>query len=57
MAASIPTKYTQLGDIMVPLSMALLTEYDETYLGIEGKDQCAPRNAMQWTAGEEGKQG
>ena len=53
MAASIPTKYTKLGDIMVPLSMALLTEYDENYLGIveSAPEECSSGGAMQWTAG------
>ncbi|MBF0227140.1 MAG: YkgJ family cysteine cluster protein [Desulfobacterales bacterium] len=31
---SIKTKYSQLGDLLVPLSMALLTVYDEEYFGI-----------------------
>ena len=31
----IKTKYVKMADMLVPLSMALLTVYDETYLGIE----------------------
>jgi len=31
---SIPTRYTKLWEVLVPLSMALLTEYNEEYLGI-----------------------
>jgi Fe-S-cluster containining protein len=31
---SVQTKYTKMGDILVPLSMALITEYDETYFGM-----------------------
>ncbi len=32
--SSIPTKYTELNKVLVPLSMALLTDYDEDYFGI-----------------------
>ena len=31
----IKTKYVKMADILVPLSMAILTDYDEEYLGIE----------------------
>jgi Fe-S-cluster containining protein len=31
---SIPTKHTALNEVLVPLSMALLTDYNEEYLGI-----------------------
>lgn len=34
MVQSIPTRYTGLADMMVPLSMALINIYDEDYLGI-----------------------
>ncbi len=38
--ASIPTKYVAMADMMVPLSMALLTTYNKEYLGIkEDKDK------------------
>ncbi|SHJ56993.1 Putative zinc-or iron-chelating domain-containing protein [Desulfatibacillum alkenivorans DSM 16219] len=33
--ASIPTKYVGMADMLVPLSMALLTEYNKEYLGIK----------------------
>lgn len=33
--ASIDTKYKKMADMLVPLSMALLTEYNAEYLGIE----------------------
>ncbi len=33
-AREINSKYSRLGEMLVPLSMALLTEYDETYLGV-----------------------
>ena len=35
-ARAIHSRYAQLGEMLVPLSMALLTDYDETYLGIDG---------------------
>ena len=38
LATSIQSKYVRMGDMLVPLSMALLTVYDETYLGI-GDDE------------------
>lgn len=31
---AIKSRYSKLGDMLVPLSMALLTEYNETYLGV-----------------------
>ena len=34
-AGSIKTKFSKLPDILVPLSMALITTYDEEYLGIK----------------------
>jgi Fe-S-cluster containining protein len=37
-ARAIKSKYTGLGEILVPLSMALLTEYDEEYLGVLTSD-------------------
>jgi Fe-S-cluster containining protein len=36
-AMDIGSKY-KLSDLLVPLSMALLTDYDETYLGVTPKD-------------------
>ncbi|MBI9073901.1 MAG: YkgJ family cysteine cluster protein [Desulfatibacillum sp.] len=33
--ASIPTKYVAMADMLVPLSMALLTVYNKEYLGIK----------------------
>ncbi len=32
---SIPTRHTQMADILVPLSMAMLSSYNEEYLGIK----------------------
>lgn len=34
----IKSGYTKLGDMLVPLSMAILTDYSEEYLGITNKD-------------------
>jgi Fe-S-cluster containining protein len=39
LARAIQSKYAGLGEILVPLSMALLTEYDETYLGVRNPDE------------------
>ena len=39
---SIQSRYARMGEMLVPLSMALLTEYDEKYLGIKGAE--APSN-------------
>ena len=36
---SIPTQYTKLWEVLVPLSMALLTEYNDEYLGIVNDPQ------------------
>jgi Fe-S-cluster containining protein len=30
----IKSKYTKMGDMLVPVSMALITEYDDVYLGV-----------------------
>ncbi len=34
MVDTMPTKHTKLAEVLVPVSMALLTDYDEEYLGI-----------------------
>ena len=34
-ARAIKSRYAGLGEMLVPLSMALLTDYDETYLGVK----------------------
>lgn len=55
---SLDTKYTRMGDILVPPSMALLTVYDDDYLGIQTPqcsfDSCAdaPASAGCAQAGE-----
>ena len=38
LVASIRSRYSRMGEMLVPLSMALLTEYDEAYLGIKEED-------------------
>lgn len=43
----IDSKYKELGDMLLPLSMALVTEYDETYLGVRGKEAPKPKKAAQ----------
>ncbi len=35
LAVQMKSKYLKLGEMLVPLSMAIITEYDETYLGVE----------------------
>jgi Fe-S-cluster containining protein len=35
---SIKTKYSKMADMLVPLSMVLLTDYNEEYLGISNKE-------------------
>ncbi|MDO9084308.1 MAG: YkgJ family cysteine cluster protein [Humidesulfovibrio sp.] len=46
LAASLDTRYKGLGEILVPASLALLTEYSEDYLGIKKpKDAAAPAKA------------
>jgi len=42
----ITSRYARMGEMLVPLSMALLTEYDEEYLGVKGKgsDSTAPES-------------
>jgi len=35
---ALKTKYSRMADMLVPLSMALLTDYDETYLGVKGDE-------------------
>ena len=44
LARAIQSRYGGLGEILVPLSMALLTEYDETYLGVKAADDAQPEN-------------
>ncbi len=39
LAQSIKSRYPRLAEMLVPLSMALLTEYTEEYLGVSTKDE------------------
>lgn len=38
LTSEIKSKYAKMAEILVPLSMALLTDYDEEYLGIDGEE-------------------
>ncbi|MGB5985730.1 MAG: YkgJ family cysteine cluster protein [Desulfobacterales bacterium] len=38
----INSKYSGLADLLVPLSMALLTDYDDNYLGVESAEEKTP---------------
>ena len=51
---SLNTKYTQLHTVLVPVSMALLTEYDESYLGIIKNPSVpqAQKTTSEWVLGE-----
>lgn len=42
---SIDTRFIKMADMLVPLSMAILTDYDDAYLGIKGADQDADPDA------------
>ena len=42
LAQEIKSRYPKLGEVLVPLSMALLTDYNDEYLGIGGGDQNEP---------------
>ncbi|MGE4554439.1 MAG: YkgJ family cysteine cluster protein [Desulfovibrionaceae bacterium] len=41
LARAIGSAYQDLGGMLVPLSMALLTDYDEAYLGVRSGGSCA----------------
>ncbi len=45
LAASIQSKYSRLDEMLVPLSMALVTDYDDEYLGIRKVDETAAEAA------------
>jgi len=42
----IKTKYVKMGEMLVPLSMAILTEYDEKYLGIIDKEDVQKKTGI-----------
>jgi len=39
LVADLRSKYVQMADMLIPVSMALLTDYDATYLGLPGSDE------------------
>jgi Fe-S-cluster containining protein len=47
MQKGIESKFNDLGDMLVPVSMALVTNYDEKYLGVKGKEAPKPKKAAQ----------
>lgn len=44
LAKAVGSRYSRMGEMLIPLSMALLTEYDEAYLGVKTsqKEENAP---------------
>lgn len=44
---SIGSRYNDLGDMLLPLSMSLVTEYDEEYLGVKDAEKAKPKKAAQ----------
>jgi Fe-S-cluster containining protein len=44
LAAAIGSKYVRIGEMLVPLSMALITVYDDEYLGIKQPDNTEERH-------------
>lgn len=50
---SIPTKHEKLEEVVVPLSMALLTEYDDEYLGIKQAPASGGGRPNEWVLGKE----
>lgn len=42
---AIGSRHVKMGDVLVPLSMALLTEYDASYLGIDSPSEEKDENA------------
>ena len=39
LVAQIETKYIKMAEMLIPVSMAILTDYDQDYLGIENPDE------------------
>ena len=48
---SLKTKYSRMADMLVPMSMALLTDYDDTTLGIQS--DASPDNIVKGTEHDE----
>ena len=42
LVADLKSKYTTMGEMLVPLSMALLADYDDAYLGLEEEAEAHP---------------
>ena len=54
MVQAMPTKYDKLGEVLVPVSMALINEYDDEYLGIVARAETKPQKDMaEWTLGSD----
>ena len=43
----IDSRFKDLGDMLLPLSMAIVTDYNEQYLGVRGKEKPKPKKAAQ----------
>ncbi|MDD3312350.1 YkgJ family cysteine cluster protein [Pseudodesulfovibrio sp.] len=43
----INSRFTDLGNMLLPVSMALVTDYSEEYLGVKGADAPKPKKAAQ----------
>ncbi len=43
----IGSRYKELGEMLVPVSMAIVTDFNETYLGVQGKEEPTPKKAAQ----------
>ncbi len=48
---SLPTKHIKLAEVLVPVSMALLNEYDEDYLGLVEPPAASSSGANEWIIG------
>jgi len=43
----IDSRFQDLGNMLLPVSMALVTDYSEQYLGVKGKEEAKPKKAAQ----------
>ncbi|SKA71046.1 Putative zinc-or iron-chelating domain-containing protein [Paucidesulfovibrio gracilis DSM 16080] len=50
LALAIKSRYSELGAMLVPPSMALLTDYDESYLGVPSAGEAEKQPAQEQTA-------
>ena len=39
LVADIQSRYSRMGEMLIPISMALLTDFDDTYLGVKGAEE------------------